>query len=148
FVLGFLYLARARAAGWLRKLGLNASTAAVLAKTAPIFGVLISIAWVFLADMGGQGVALTGDIPAGLPAIDLSLPDWELLTQLAMPAFLISLIGDVESVSVGKTLASKRREKIDPDQELLGLGAANLASAVSGGFPVTGGFSRSVVNFD
>lgn len=148
FVLGFLYLARARAAGWLRKLGLNASTAAVLAKTAPIFGVLISIAWVFLADMGGKGVALTGDIPAGLPAIALSLPDWELIKQLAMPAFLISLIGYVESVSVGKTLASKRREKIDPDQELLGLGAANLASAVSGGFPVTGGFSRSVVNFD
>jgi SulP family sulfate permease len=148
FVLGFLYLARVQAAGWLRKLGLNARTAAVLAKTAPIFGVLISIAWVFLADMGDKGVALTGDIPAGLPAIALSLPDWELIKQLAMPAFLISLIGYVESVSVGKTLASKRREKIDPDQELLGLGAANLASAVSGGFPVTGGFSRSVVNFD
>lgn len=148
FVLGFLYLARVQAAGWLRELGLNARTAAVLAKTAPIFGVLISIAWVFLADMGDKGVALTGDIPAGLPAIALSLPDWELIKQLAMPAFLISLIGYVESVSVGKTLASKRREKIDPDQELLGLGAANLASAVSGGFPVTGGFSRSVVNFD
>lgn len=148
FVLGFLYLARVQAAGWLRKLGLNARTAAVLAKTAPIFGVLISIAWVFLADMGDKGVALTGDIPAGLPTIALSLPDWELIKQLAMPAFLISLIGYVESVSVGKTLASKRREKIDPDQELLGLGAANLASAVSGGFPVTGGFSRSVVNFD
>lgn len=148
FVLGFLYLARVQAAGWLRKLGLNARTAAVLAKTAPIFGVLISIAWVFLADMGDKGVALTGDIPAGLPAIALSLPDWELIKQLAMPAFLISLIGYVESVSVGKTLASKQREKIDPDQELLGLGAANLASAVSGGFPVTGGFSRSVVNFD
>lgn len=148
FVLGFLYLARAQAAGLLRKLGVNAHSASVLAKTAPIFGVLISIAWVFLADMGDKGVALTGDIPAGLPTIALSLPDWDLIKQLAMPAFLISLIGYVESVSVGKTLASKRREKIDPDQELLGLGAANLASAVSGGFPVTGGFSRSVVNFD
>ena len=61
---------------------------------------------------------------------------------------LISIIGYVESVSIGKTLASKRRQKIEPDQELIGLGAANIASSVSGGFPVTGGFSRSVVNFD
>ncbi len=57
-------------------------------------------------------------------------------------------IGFVESVSVAQTLAAKRRERIDPDQELVGLGASNVASAVSGGFPVTGGFARSVVNFD
>ena len=61
---------------------------------------------------------------------------------------LIAIIGYVESVSVGKTLAAKRGERIDADQELIGLGAANVASAVSGGFPVTGGFSRSVVNFE
>ena len=65
-----------------------------------------------------------------------------------MPAFLIALIGFVESVSVGKTLGAKRRQRIDPNQELIGLGAANTAAALSGGFPVTGGFSRSVVNFD
>ena len=59
-----------------------------------------------------------------------------------------SLAGYVESVSIGKTLAAKRKQKINPNQELVGLGAANMASAVSGGFPVTGGFSRSVVNFD
>jgi sulfate permease, SulP family len=63
-------------------------------------------------------------------------------------ALLISLVGFVESVSVGQTLAAKRRQRISPDNELLGLGTANLASAVSGGFPVTGGFARSVVNFD
>jgi len=61
---------------------------------------------------------------------------------------LISVIGYVESVSVGKTLAAKRRQKINQNQELIGLGTANIASAFSGGFPVTGGFSRSVVNFD
>jgi SulP family sulfate permease len=61
---------------------------------------------------------------------------------------MLSIIGYVESVSVGKTLAARRRQKIDPDQELIGLGAANIASGLSGGFPVTGGFSRSVVNFD
>ena len=65
-----------------------------------------------------------------------------------MPAFLIALIGFVESISVGKTLGAKRRQRIDPNQELIGLGAANAAAAFSAGFPVTGGFSRSVVNFD
>lgn len=65
-----------------------------------------------------------------------------------MPAFLISVVGFVESVSVGQTLAAKRRQRIDPDQELIGLGAANIAAGLSSGYPVTGGFARSVVNFD
>ena len=70
------------------------------------------------------------------------------MQQLLLPALLISIVGFVESVSVGQTLAAKRRQRIEPDQELIGLGAANLAASVSGGFPVTGGFARSVVNFD
>jgi SulP family sulfate permease len=61
---------------------------------------------------------------------------------------LISIVGFVESVSVGQTLAAKRRQRIDPDQELVALGAANIGAAFTGGFPITGGFSRSVVNFD
>jgi len=67
---------------------------------------------------------------------------------LLLPAILISVIGFVESISVAQTLAAKRRQRINPDQELIGLGAANLGAAFTGGFPVTGGFSRSVVNFD
>ena len=74
--------------------------------------------------------------------------DLELIRTLAVPALLISLIGFVESVSVAQTLAAKRRQRIVPDQELIGLGAANIASAISSGYPVTGGFARSVVNFD
>ena len=74
--------------------------------------------------------------------------DAELWRMLAVPALLISIVGYVETVSVAQTLAAKRRQRIDPDQELIALGAANIGSAVSGGFPVTGGFARSVVNFD
>ncbi|MCL5779043.1 SulP family inorganic anion transporter, partial [Limibaculum sp. FT325] len=66
----------------------------------------------------------------------------------AAQALLISVIGFVESVSVAQTLAAKRRQRIVPDQELVGLGAANLGAAFTGGYPVTGGFARSVVNFD
>jgi sulfate permease, SulP family len=58
------------------------------------------------------------------------------------------VVGFVESVSVGQTLAATRRQRIEPDRELVALVASNLGAAFSGGFPVTGGFARSVVNFD
>ncbi len=92
--------------------------------------------------------ALVGDIPGGLPTLALPafrLADW---VALAGPAALLSVVGFVESVSVAQTLAAKRRQRIDPDQELVALGASNLGAAFSGGLPVTGGFSRSIVNFD
>jgi SulP family sulfate permease len=68
--------------------------------------------------------------------------------RLAVPALLLSVIGFVESVSVAQTLAAKKRQRINPNQELIGLGAANVAASFTGGYPVTGGFARSVVNFD
>jgi SulP family sulfate permease len=71
-----------------------------------------------------------------------------LWAELIGSAVLISIIGFVESVSVAQTLAAKKRQRIVPDQELIGLGAANIASGITGGYPVTGGFARSVVNFD
>ncbi len=72
----------------------------------------------------------------------------DLLDQLIGSAVLISIIGFVESVSVAQTLAARKRQRIVPDQELIGLGAANVGAAFTGGYPVTGGFARSVVNFD
>ncbi|GER01746.1 hypothetical protein JCM17845_23690 [Iodidimonas gelatinilytica] len=71
-----------------------------------------------------------------------------MIATLALPALLISIIGFVESISVAQTLAAKKRQRIDPDQELIGLGAANIGAAFTGGYPVTGGFARSVVNYD
>ena len=71
-----------------------------------------------------------------------------LIQQLIIPALLISIIGFVESISVAQTLAAKKRQRIDPNQELIGLGAANMGAAFTGGYPVTGGFARSVVNYD
>ena len=87
-------------------------------------------------------------MPQGLPPLTLPSFAPDLMRQLALPAVLISIIGFVESVSVAQTLAAKRRQRIDPDQELIGLGAANIGAAFTGGYPVTGGFARSVVNFD
>ncbi|WP_262562629.1 SulP family inorganic anion transporter [Acaryochloris sp. CCMEE 5410] len=92
-------------------------------------------------------VKIIGEIPAGLPP--LTLPTFDLKSwQALMPtAVAISLVGFMESIAVAKSLASKRRQKIDANQELIGLGAANLSAAFTGGYPVTGGLSRTVVNF-
>lgn len=147
-VIAFLLLARRHAKRFLIMLKVPEASAASLAKTAPILGVLSSLTIVYLYDLQSHGVAITGHIPAGLPTLMFTLPSLDLIKELAMPALMISIIGYVESISVGKTLGAKRREKVKPNQELIGLGAANIASGVSGGFPVTGGFSRSVVNFD
>jgi len=148
FVLLFLFATRRWLKALLEKAGMSDFLAGIAVKAAPVMAVIITIIWAAAGDLQGQEVALVGSIPSGLPTLQLPVFDLMLIQELMVPAILISIIGYVESVSVGKTLASKRREKIDQNQELIGLGAANIASSVSGGFPVMGGFSRSVVNFD
>lgn len=144
----FLIWSRGSAVRFLQRLSLSKNTAGLLVKAAPVVGVLATILLASGFDLEGKGVQLVGDIPSGLPQLAWPTFSLELVQQLLVPAIMISIIGYVESISVGKTLAAKRRQKIDMNQELIGLGAANMASGLSGGFPVTGGFSRSVVNFD
>ncbi|MEQ8435327.1 MAG: sulfate permease [Oceanicaulis sp.] len=144
----FLFWVRTGLKPLLLRMGLPARAADILTKAGPVFAVAASIIAVTLLDLGGAGVALVGAVPSGLPPFTTPSLDLELLMLLAGPAALISIIGFVESVSVAQTLAAKKRERINPDQELVGLGAANLSAAFSGGYPVTGGFARSVVNFD
>ncbi|KPQ30580.1 MAG: sulfate permease, SulP family [Marinobacter excellens HL-55] len=132
----------------LKQLGLADRSADILTKTAPILAVLLTTLLAWLLRLDEQGVRLVGAVPSGLPSFTLPSLEPSLWSQLAVSALLISVVGFVESVSVGQTLAAKRRQRIDPDQELIGLGTANISSGLSGGMPVTGGFSRSVVNFD
>lgn len=144
----FLQLARTRLNGWLRALGLTAKVAGTLTKTGPVVALLLAALAVWLFDLTSAGVRVVGQVPQGLPAFSLPPLDLALAVELMPAAILISLIGFVESVSVAQTLAAKRRQRIEPNQELVGLGSANLAAALSSGLPVTGGFSRSVVNFE
>ena len=146
--MAFLLLARYRLSSWLGALGLRERPAEVIVRSAPVLVMAVLIPLSAAMNFESAGVPLVGQIPSGLPAFSAPNISWLLIQELALPAFLIALIGFIESVSVGKTLGAKRRQRIDPDQELIGLGAANPAAAISGGFPVTGGFSRSVVNFD
>lgn len=144
----FLLLARRYLAQFLTRLGVPAKAADLVAKLAPMVAVIASTAVVAMFKLNETaGVSVVGNIPQGLPQLSLSLPGTSTLGQLWLPALLITLIGFVESVSVAQSLALKRQQRIQPNRELLGLGAANVASALSGGYPVTGGFARSVVNF-
>jgi SulP family sulfate permease len=144
----FLFWVRKGLKPLLIKAGLQPRPADLIAKAGPIAAVAIATLAVVLLDLEERGVAVVGEIPQSLPPFTVPLFDPGLWQQLAIPALLLSIIGFVESVSVAQTLAAKKRQRIDPDQELIGLGAANVAAAFSGGYPVTGGFARSVVNFD
>lgn len=144
----YLFWSRSSLAPLLRKVGLSERGATMMARLSPILAVVGSGLAAWYLDLGAKGLALVGTVPAGLPG--LTVPDVSLtmLQALAVPAAMIGILGFVESVSVAQGLAAKKRERIHPDQELVALGSANIASSFAGGFPVAGGFSRSVVNFD
>jgi SulP family sulfate permease len=144
----FLFWVRGNLKPLLAKIGLTGQLGAALARTGPVAAVVATTLVTYSLSLDQAGLKVVGDIPTGLPG--LAIPSFDLgrWSQIAIPALLISIVGYVETISVAQTLAAKRRQRIDPDQELIGLGTANLGSALSGGFPVTGGFSRSVVNFD
>ena len=144
----FLFWARRGLAPLLGRAGVPPAAAAVLARAGPVLVIVATIALSYAGGFEARGVAIGGTVPSGLPAFSTPVFSLTLWSELAVPALLISLIGFVESVSVGRTLAARRRQTVDANQELLALGAANVAAAFSQGFPVTGGFSRSVVNFD
>lgn len=132
----------------LKRLGLGDKLADIATKAGPVAAIVATTLLTWGADWHELGVGIVGVVPQGLPPLTAPLLDMALWRDLAIPALLISVVGFVESVSVGQTLAAKRRQRIEPNQELVALGAANLSSSFTGGFPVTGGFSRSVVNFD
>ena len=146
--LAFLYWSRTRLKALLLHAGLSERVAGTVAKIGPAVALVVTTVVVWGFGMAEHGVKIVGSVPKGLPRLALPPFDMALWTKLLVPALLISIIGYVESISVALTLAAKRRQRVDPDQELIALGAANLGAAVSGGFPVTGGLARSVVNFE
>lgn len=144
----FLFWVRKGLKPLLMRWGMAPKPADFITKAGPVAAIAVSTGLAWGLGWQAQGLKIVGAIPQGLPP--LTLPSWDLALwrELAMPALLISVVGFVESVSVGQTLAAKRRQRIEPNQELVALGASNLGAAFTGGFPVTGGFARSVVNFD
>jgi sulfate permease, SulP family len=144
----FLFWVRKQFKPLLKAIGLGEKAATIISRAGPVFAVVVGILVVAGMDLDEKGVRILGNVPQSLPAIGLPTFNTEIWMQLLGSAALISLIGFVESVSVGQTLAAKSRTRIDPNQELIGLGAASLSAGVSSGYPVTGGLARSAVNYD
>lgn len=144
----FLFFVRRGLKPALIRLGLGSGVASVMTKAGPVAAVVLTTLVVWAFDLAARGVAIVGTVPQSLPPLTIPSFSPDLIGALFVPALLISIIGFVESISVAQTLAAKKRQRINPDQELIGLGAANLGAAFTGGYPVTGGFARSVVNFD
>ncbi len=144
----FLFWSRKNLKQTLGRIGLNPQLSAVLARMGPVAAIAATMIAAYAFSLDKYGVKLVGTVPQTLPS--LAIPEFSLeqARMLIGSAILLSIIGFVESVSVAQTLAARKRQRIDPDQELIALGASNLASAFSGGYPVTGGFARSIVNYD
>lgn len=147
-VMAFLFWVRSGLKPMLVKFGVPTLAAKIVTRVSPVLVVVVSTFMAWFLSLPEVGVSVVGEVPRRLPPFTLPDMSIDLLRQLAVPAILISIIGFVESMSVAQTLAAKRGQQIDPNQELIGLGAANIGAAFTGGYPVTGGFARSVVNFD
>jgi SulP family sulfate permease len=146
--IGVLLYAGGPLVNLLTSFGASRQRALVLSRAAPLLVVLLATIAVSTGNFAETAaVAVVGSIPAGLPIPTLALPGVELALELLPAALLIGLVGYVESVSIAKSLANRRRQRIDTNQELIALGMANIAGGVSGGMPVAGGFSRTMVNF-
>ncbi len=144
----FLLLVRIRLASLLTTIGMGKGLAGIISKLGPVIAIIITILFVSGLGLDKQGVKIVGTVPAGLPSLALPPFDLTLWNQLLTPALLIAIVAYVASISVAQTLASKKRQHVDPNQELIALGVSNVGASLSGGFPVAGGFSRSIVNFE
>ncbi len=135
--------------GQLRGWGVGEPWIMPITKSAPL--VIVAATTLLVWGLGlhnRASVQIVQDVPAGLPPLTMPTVDMATWQTLLPIALIISFVGYMESISVAKALASRRRQKVDANQELVALGVANVGAAFTGGYPVNGGFSRSVVNFN
>ncbi|MGJ9384616.1 SulP family inorganic anion transporter [Salipaludibacillus sp. CF4.18] len=113
----------------------------------PLVIVGLSIFVVYLFQLEKVGVNIVGEVPKGLPSFSLPTVSDDAMMNLLPIALTISFIAFMEAISVSKAIAAKEKYKIVPNQELVGIGMANIAGSFFSAYPVTGGFSRSAVNY-
>ncbi|MGL4502814.1 MAG: SulP family inorganic anion transporter, partial [Planktothrix sp.] len=133
---------------YLKSKGVEESIIIPLTKSGPLILVILSSVIVGVLNLDQWfGVKVVGEIPRGFPPLTLPNFDLNQIQLLGTSALAISFVGFMEAFSVGQFLASKKRQKVEANQELIALGAANITASFTGGYPITGGLSRSVVNF-
>lgn len=145
--IALLLLSRRPLVTLLARVGMSENGAVLASRAGPLVVIALLTGCVAILQLENRGVAVVGTLPRGLPSPSLDFLRLDRVAALLPAALMISLIGYVESISVAKVLAFRRRQKIDNNQELIALGASNVAAAFAGGMPVAGGFSRSTLNF-
>jgi SulP family sulfate permease len=129
------------------RLGLAAKTAEVVVRLMPLLVLAVATALVVVLDLDVlHQVAVVGAVQQGLGHFNFFVPGLDTLRLLLVPALIMAFIGAVQNITMGQALAVKRRERLEANRELVGLGAANVAAALYGGMPVGGGLSRSAIN--
>lgn len=130
------------------KSGFRAKTAKLIGRMAPILIIAIFVIVSAVADFGGRyGLAIVGDVPAGLPPLEFPNLSRGAYEDLLIPAIVIAIVAFVDSTSTSQELASRKRGRVDANRELLGIGAANAVAGLTAGYPINGSMSRSAVNF-
>lgn len=130
----------------LDRIGLSARWSVSLVRLMPLVVLVGATVVVMHWNLDGAGVAVVGSVNAGLPGFHWLLPDLSMIQRLAMPALLMAIVGMVQNIAMAQALALKRGERVQANDELFGLGAANVVAAFYGGMPVGGGVSRSALN--
>jgi SulP family sulfate permease len=119
-----------------------------ITKLGPLLVAIAAVVAVWSGDLHlSYDVAVIGEVPGGLPAFTVPPFDWDLWVDLLPTSAMIALVAYVESFSIGTTLATRQRTRVNSHQELIALGAANLGAAFTGAYPVAGSFTRSSVNY-
>lgn len=109
--------------------------------------VVLSIILIYLTGLDTQGVQVVGDIPSGLPKVGLPAIKQEQIADLFPIAVALALVAFMEAISIAKSIEHKHEDyKVEPSQELIAIGAANIVGSIFSSYPTTGGFSRSAVN--
>jgi SulP family sulfate permease len=135
--------------GLLQRVGVAKPLAIALSKSGPLVAVLVATLLVGMMELSQEAnVKVVGEIPTGLPSLSWPTVPWDQLGTLFEAALVVVFVGYMESIAIAQTLASRRRQKVDANQELIALGVANVGASFTAGYPITGGFSRSVVNFE
>jgi sulfate permease, SulP family len=131
----------------LGRFGLPSVKAGFVVRLMPLLVVVAATALVVELDLDRRhGVAVVGSVLEGLPSFALFVPTLATLRTLTVPVLILALIGMVQNITMAQALAVRRREHVDANAELVGLGVANVVAAFYGGMPVGGGLSRSAVN--
>jgi SulP family sulfate permease len=115
----------------------------------PLIAMVIAAAAVGVAGLESQGVVVIGELPRSLPPMtDLSLLSVQQIGELAPGALAIAAIGLVEAMSIARSIAGQSNQRLDSNQEFVGQGLANIATGLFSGYPCSGSFTRSAVNFE